>query len=264
MTSLIPICLLLFSVFFLHGCAKAPVPEKSLPPPFNPQEIDVILEGFETQRRNVRSCFGSGRLSIQTREGADDVNILVAGQKDPFRVKLEITHPWGRPLLHIVMNESTLQAVVFHHKRVYRGKPMDALPGGPLPIPLAPDIVWSLIRGFPIVAGHTRAASGKGGEIALLDEKDAILEVITFGSDDGFPVMVSFFEHAVDIHYSPFDENDGIQSARLVKLVHPDSGTSLELELNERVFNRAIPPAVFELDVPRGFEVRELSALGTE
>jgi hypothetical protein len=248
-------------VFFFHGCAKPPAPQKPRLQPFDPSEIRVILEDFRTQQRRVHTCFGTGRLTIRTPEGEDDVKLLVAGQKSPFHVRFEVTHPWGRPLLHLVMSESTLEAVVFPQKRVYRGRPQDVLPTGSLPIPLRPDILWSLVRGFPVVPAHARGGPAKAGQIALFGENDEVRQVITFGSDRALPLCVSFFDPALDVYYGPFDDDDGIRWAPLAKVVHSGSETSLALALKERVFNRSLPSELFQTEVPRGFKVRALSNL---
>jgi hypothetical protein len=260
-TCLIGLLLVALPILLAQGCAPAPIRESASPPPFQASEIERILSTFEAQGVKVQSCFGNGRLTVGVKDGEDDVNVLLVGQRDPFKVRIEITHPWGRPLVHMVMSASSVEAVAFPQKRFYRGRPEDVLLPRLLPVPLAPDLVWSLVRGFPVIARHARAVSPVGNEIVLLGRDDARIETISFRSDGEFPTRVSFPGMAVDLSFCPFEDKGGILWARHVVLIHSGSRTRLDLELGDRVCNRAIPSSLFELEVPAGYEVRELGGL---
>lgn len=249
------ILIVLLPGIFFQGCATLPPPPS---PPLGEGEAAAILANFEDQERRVRTCFGNGSMSIETADGEENVSALVVAQKEPFRAKLEITHPWGSPILHLYADDTVVEAVAFPLKRVYRGKPEDVLLPKWLPLPLDPDLIWTLVRGFPLLAGHVRFESRKGDEIRLLDEDGSAVQIVTIRREDGFPTQVFFPATGVTISFSAPEDSDGIQDARKVRLVHSGTGAALELDLKERVFNQPIPSELFELRVPPHFERRKL------
>ena len=252
---LLGIWIVLLPVILFQSCA--PVPRRPSPP-LGESELAAILANFEDQERRVRTCFGSGHLSIETADGEEDVNALVVAQKDPFRAKLEITHPWGSPVLHLYADDTVIEAVAFPLKRVYRGRPEDVLLPKWLPLPLDPDLIWTLVRGFPMLAKHVRAESPAGDEIRLLGEDDGVVQIIAFQRESAFPIQVSFPGTGATIFFSALEDSDGIQNARKVRVLYSGTGAALELELRERVFNQPVPSALFELTAPPHFERRQI------
>lgn len=255
MKRLLGITVALLPGILFPSCASLPPPP---PPPLGAGEVAAILAGFEDQERRVNTCFGDGRLSIETADGDEDVHVLVAAQKDPFRAKLEITHPWGSPVLHLYADDMVVEAVAFPLKRVYRGRPEDVLLPKWLPLPLAPGLIWTLARGFPMLARHARAESSRGDEIRLLDEDGRPIQIIAFHRKGPFPMEISLPETGAAIFFSALENRGGIQDARKVRLFHSGTGAALELALKERVFNQPVPPEVFEVQAPPHFERRRL------
>ncbi|MBW1673470.1 MAG: hypothetical protein JRJ45_07445, partial [Deltaproteobacteria bacterium] len=44
---------------------------------------------------------GIGKLNLKKGEEEIEANLFAIGS-NPYKIRLEITHPWGRPLLYIV------------------------------------------------------------------------------------------------------------------------------------------------------------------
>ena len=240
-------------LFSLQCCSPLLVQAPS--PPFAKQQILDILSCLEEQEASVLSFFSSGRLVFERNGSESDANILIAGTRDPSCIKVEITHPWGQPLIHILINETKLYIVSFYEKRYYFGLLEDLCFLKFFPAPLEPDQAWSLVRGYPVLRKYDRAVSSKKNQITLLNGTGEAVQVIDFYPESTLPRLVSFPGRDTMLSFSDFQNECEICYARDIRLMGSETGEMLLLELKQMVFNESIPEAILRLEIPPEFEV---------
>ncbi len=244
----------------LQCCVPAVVRPPS--PPFDNQEISQIIESFEEQESLADSLVSSGKLIMREEEEYDDeddsesrYSILMVGRRDPFKVKIEITHPWGRPLLHLLINETHMQILSFHEKRLYQGRLGDLKSMIFFPVELGRDQIWTIIRGYPILGEHMQILSKKNDQIELLDKKGKTIQIIDFWPGSRLPRLLSYTGKGAKASFSDFKTDKQIKYARKIGFDDPEDRTSLEINIKTMVFNKAIPESIFKLSLPPGFEI---------
>ncbi len=247
----VPISLLV--LFLFQSCA--PIPVKPPPSPYGHQETDRIVAGFREQETRVDTFFSSGRLTVKTKNSESGSDILIVGSKNPFKLKIELTHAWGRPLLHIMIHDSVLQILSFTEKKYYHGHlgTPDSLKF--FPARLDPDQVWALLRAYPVLREYSRAVSFKGNQITLLNGKAEPVQVVDLYSESTLPRLVSFPEQGIKVSFSDFKNDKGLKYARKIRLDDSKTETILMLKLKQMVFNKTLPESIFSLKKPKDFEM---------
>ncbi|MBC8419450.1 MAG: hypothetical protein H8E10_12715 [Desulfobacterales bacterium] len=249
-------------LLILTGCAQVPLPVPC--PPLGHQEIGRIVSVFRQQETAVHTLFSSGGMTLKGQGSESEATVLIVATRNPPKIKVEITHPWGRPLLHILINGSSLDILSFSEKRVYSGT-LGNLPLSKLiPVPLSPELLWTLSRAYPALLSHYRVISQKGNQITLLDRRGDQIQVIDLYPDSGLPQSVSFCKQNAVMSFSDFQSSNGISFAGKTGLDGPRDGASLALDIRQMVFNKPVPEEIFRLKIPRDFEVVSLANNGRE
>lgn len=243
-------------IFFL-GCAGVPVQPPS--PPFSPQKIAQILSEIREQEKKAETFFSTGKLMIKGQETGSESDILIVGSITPFRVKIEVTHPWGRPILHILANETNLHILSFPEKRFYIGSLGDSATSKLFPKSIEPDQLWSLVRAFPILRKNEQAVSSKGNQIMLLNQNAEIIQIIDFFPQSNLARLVSFPERNITIHFSNYQKENDICYAREIRMNDPGSENDLSINLKQMVFNKPIPEAIYSIEKPADFKIIHLN-----
>ena len=207
------------------------------------------------QERRVHSLFSLGRLTIKRYGSETELNVLIAGERNSGNIKIEITHPWGRPVVHILINKMRFQTLSFREKRYYYGRLGDSDTSRFFPVRLDPDQIWALIRGYPVVRKHSRAISLKGGQIAFLNKDGEKIQIIGFYPQSSLPCLMSFPGQEVEVSFSDFQNDGGTYYARKIGLNDPETSSILTFDLKQIIFNQAIPKEIFELEKPVDFEI---------
>lgn len=244
-------------LIFFPGCAGIPV--QPPPPPFSPQKIAQILSEIREQENKADTFFSTGKLMIKGEAPESESDILIVGSHSPFRVKIEVTHPWGRPILHILANETNLHILSFPEKRYYVGSLGNSVPSRLFPNSLEPDQLWSLLRGFPILRKNDQAVSLKGNQIMLLNQDAEIVQIIDFFPQSNLPRLITFPERSTKIYFSNYQKENNICYAREIRLSDPESANDLSINLKQMVFNKPIPEAIYNLEKPADFKTLPLN-----
>jgi hypothetical protein len=244
--------LLLFASFFLQFCAPVSIQQPFRL--FDHKKITDLISMSREQERRVHTLFSSGRLTIKGRGSEAELNTLIAGVRDSGKIKIEITHPWGRPLLHILINEKRFEILSFSEKRYYSGHLGSFDPSGIFPGMLDADQIWTFVRGYPVIRKHSRAISLKNNQTTLLNTSGELVQVIDFYPQSSPPCSVVFPGQDIKITFSNFQNEDGIHYAQKVGLNDPRTDSQLTFDLKQVVFNKAIPDEIFQLEKPVGFE----------
>jgi hypothetical protein len=229
-------------------------------PPFDRQQTQTILSAMQQQMEAVDSLVSSGSITLESQGAQSEAEILIVARRNPLDVMIEITHPWGQPLLHIRMNKSRMDVISFSEKRHYQGRLGCPWMLKGVPIPLDLDIIWSLARAYPVLPQYHLARSLKGDQITLLDEQATPLQVVDLNPEGGLPRNVLLCRHDVAISYSDFQEVDGTLYAGKIQLTQEqEMGSLLSLDIRQMICNRPLPEKIFQQEAPPDFEVVPLS-----
>ncbi len=248
--------LILFVLTFLIGCAPlVPYPPT---PPFSQEEAARLIARLKTQGDEVTSFQGIGKLRFKDGEQESEANLLAVGSR-PLRVRLEISHPWGRPLFFVVADNKHTQAVSFVEKKVFRGE-WSRLPVRPFSVlALDPDSLWMVLSGCVPILPHARAASVKQHEIRLFDADEEIREIIAFFPDSRLPRSVHFPEKGITLVLSDYERSDwGLKPSGIV-IMSEGHNQSAEIRYKQLRINKSVPEEIFRLAPPPGFEIVDLN-----
>lgn len=243
----------LLALFFFQYCAPVSIQKSSRP--FDQLKIADLISVSRDQERRVRSLFSLGRLTIKRYGSETELNLLITGVRNSGKIKIEITHPWGRPVVHILINKMKFQILSFGEKRYYHGRLGDSDKSGFFPVRLDPDQIWALIRGYPLVLKHNRAVSLKEDQIAFLNINGEKSQIIDFYPQSTLPRLMSFPGQEVEVSFSDFENEDGTYYARKIGLNDHKTHSILTFDLKKIVFNQAIPKAIFKMEKPVDFEI---------
>ena len=259
---------LLTALAFLAFQCCAPLTVKPPTPAFDKEKITAILSTFEAQEGAAKTLFFSGTLTLKNRDHETDVQILMVAEVTPLtttkseattgafpygRMKIEITHTWGKPLLHILIQGQRLDILDFTEHRFYSGSFRSKRLSERIPVPLDPAILWSLTRAFPALLEHRKTVSFAGNHITLLDDTGVEIQVFELFSEEPLPHRVCFCKHKATLVFSDFENDNGILYARQVHFHGPHNKTELEIEIAQMTFNTSLPEAVFEMEAPPDF-----------
>ena len=264
--------LLTATAFLIFQCCS-PITVNPTSPALEGTKIASLVSAFEAQEGAARTLFYSGTLTLSHPDAETAVQILMiadAGHRAGTgaradtqvcpcgRIKIEITHPWGKPLLHILIRGRKLDILDFTEKRIYRGSLNSRQISERVPMPLDPCVLWSLARAFPVLVEHRRARSFAGNQITLLDHNGDKIQVLELYSGEPLPHRVCFFKEHATLVFSNFENDDGILYARQVNFHSPAYQTGLEIAIDQMTFNKPLPEAVFKMAAPHDFSIIHL------
>ena len=250
--------ILFFATAFFAGCAT--LYETAFQSPFAQEQAMSILSLMEDQGEKASCLYTAGKLVAKNWwYGETESDILIAGNRRPLKLKIEITHPWGQPILHILIQPQRLEVLSFADKKLYLGEPRPDILSKFLPGELDPDVIWTALRGYPRLRSHKRVASLKANQISLFDGEDGEVEILDFYPENTLPRSASFPLQDLNLAFSDFQMSEGILYAREVHVEHTRGKGSLILSTRETVFNRAIPEEIFTIEKPPGFETHYLN-----
>jgi hypothetical protein len=249
--------IVVLGLLLLNGCTSFPRHVPSVP--FGPDETRRVLALFKEQESLVHTFVSSGRLKMRAKGPESESSFLIAGTRDPYKIKIEITHLWGKPILHILIDGIQLGVLSFSEKRLYKGT-LDEL--GRLkffPAHLRTDQIWALARAYPALSEYDRAVSMKGHQVTLLDSKEQPVQVIDFyPQPDLLPRLITFPAQDTRVSFSDFQNSSGIYYAQNVGVAGRNPDTEITFELKQMILNRPIPNEVLMLTSPPDFEVMPL------
>jgi hypothetical protein len=248
---LLPSLLTFFLLLTLSNCA-------TIYKPLEDKDVEVILSRIQAQEDKVYSFYSSGGISIQDRNWESESHVLIAGNRNPFKIKIEVTHPWGRPIVHILIDGKNLQVLSFPEKKLYLGAFTPEALSRFLPGELDANLVWAALRGYPHLLAHYRTTSIRANQIRLFDKKGKVLEIIDLDPGSKLPRMVFFPEKNMGLEFSDFQKLDGIYYARQVRVEDMEGRSNLILKNKKTVFNKTIPQQVFHLEKPPSFGTYDL------
>jgi len=230
----------------LAGCAQF----RPLPPakPISQDQAHRLITQLRAQADEVFSFVGVGKLFFREGEGETGMNLLAVGQR-PSRLRLELTHTWGKPLIYLVADKQNTSVLSFVEHTFYSG-PSSGLQGGPyFPFEFDLEIAWVILSGRIPILPHCRVESLGRNEIALFDRRGETVERLTFAQDGFIPTSIHLARQGLTVALSQFKE--GSMGPYPSKVSISDGGErQLEIRYTSLEFNRPIPEELFRLNPP--------------
>jgi hypothetical protein len=248
-----------FFLFLLCGCAT--LFKTSSSPPLSEQEIETALSGIQEQEKKVFSCYSNGHLTVKNWIWNSDFSLLIVGTKEPYRIKIEVTHPWGQPIVHVLIDKTTLKVLSFQEERLYISAFTPEILSEFFPGNFDIGLIWVVLRGYPNLLEYQKAISLGSDQIRLLNEKKDVVEIIDIHPDNHLPRQVSYPQQGIHMVFSEVLEKQGITYARKIKVKNTKEKGSLVIENNEIGFNREFPEEIFVMEKPPLFETFYLDDL---
>ncbi|RLB30965.1 MAG: hypothetical protein DRH11_14010 [Deltaproteobacteria bacterium] len=244
--------LLTILLVFLQGCATLfPTPTKK---PIPEERIKGVIFDTKAQNRKVVSFLRTGHISVRNGLWQRESNIFAAGTKDPFRIKIEITHSWGYPVFHILISGGKLEVLSFKEKRIYMGDFTPRSLSRLFPGELDPQLIWSILRGYPPLPPYHNAASSKGNQLSLMGENGKEVEKLELDPDTFLPRLAFFPQTGIQVGFSDYRKQGDIRYAKKIKIISLQNSRSLKLWEGKVIFNKNIPDEIFSIQKPPGFQ----------
>ena len=248
----------LFLLILLPHCTtihKPPIQE-----PLSTQTVESIIAAIQEQENKVFSFYAHGRLLAGDWYGQSEANILTAGIKRPFRIKIEITQVWGPPILHILIDQKRLEVLSFKDKTLFLAPFTSEALSAFLPGDIDPEFIWGILRGYPNLVFHEEARSLSKDQISLFHKREEAVEVIDLDPESHLPKSVLFPEKQITLAFADFNDDAGIRYCREVAVSQKGEKRTLTLQDMTFVFNKPIPEEIFSQNKPPSFETRYLDS----
>ena len=223
-------------------------------PPLSKQDIEMALSRIQEQESSVFTCYMNGLLTVKNWIWNSDFNLLIVGTKEPYRIKIEVTHPWGQPIVHFLIDRTTLKVLSFQEERLYISAFTAETLSEFFPGNFDTGLIWAVLRGYPNLLEYQDAIPLGSAQVRLLDDKEDVVEIIDIRPDNLLPKQVSYPQQCINIAFSDIQENQGIYYARKIKVKNMKEKGSLVIENKEIGFNRTIPEQIFVIEKPPLFE----------
>jgi hypothetical protein len=249
--------LILLILLFSCGCAiiPRPYPQKEISLP----DAEKIISDIKAGNDMVRSFYTLGIVSIKGWVMDSDADILIAGIKEPFTMKIEITHSWGKPLLHILIKDSRLEVLSFQEKRIYMGAYTPETLARFLPgLNLDQVIIWSILSGRAPIATHDAVRLLKPDRIILVDNNEKDLETAYLPVDKQLPKKIMFPGQSINISFSDIKEEKEMSYAGKIELTGIKGGKDLSLKINTLSSNISLPDKIFTIENFSSYEIVNL------
>jgi hypothetical protein len=228
-------------------------------PPLPPAKLSMVISQIQGQEEEVRSFFWDGRLTVKQGYWEQELHILVAVTKEPRRIKIEVSDPWGPPVAHLLLDGRTLTALSFAERKVYVGEVTLETISKVFPGNLDPMMIWDVLRAYPSLRPCDHPVSQKADEVSLVDDNGKEIQILDLDPENLQPRLVSFPGLQPRLAFADFREDEGIIYAQEVKVIQ--GKLNLTIHHDKMVFNKPIPKPIFTLEAPPGFETADLAAL---
>lgn len=240
---------LLLILVLTSGCAslRPPLPQLS------PSDLQAVLDRLRVQRHRVTSFYSVGTVTLKKWIAeSEEAAILVVGDQEPLRIKVEITHPWGAPMLHVLVDRGRFAAFSFSDKTLYTGPATSEVLSRFLPTPPDLDHLWALLRGYPALPEVESARSRKGPHLICKGVWSLKLHAESLE-----PQSLAFPQRGLEVAFDDIQTTDGIRYAGVVRYLPRDRGGQVVIRNKRMVFNRKIPEEIYTVKTPGSYRVME-------
>jgi hypothetical protein len=238
------------------GCAPlVPSPPTA---PFSHKETAELISNLRAQGEKIVSFQGLGRVRFKDREEESELNLLAVGCR-PFKIRVEISHPWGKPLFFVLLDGGNVFVLSLVDRKFFRGKSSRLPIQSVFLLGLDLDSLWHILAGTVPILPYSRAVSLKPHEISLLNGAGEVNERVSFYPHSPLPHSVSFPEKGIAVLLSDFREGNLGPNPLKIEIAMNHTDRYVKIRYKDLTRNKPIPEEVFSLDPPPGFEVIELN-----
>lgn len=253
--------LFLLSIF-LYSCGAFRAPELKPVDHTSRPDIKKILETMYEQGNNVSEFYYNGSILINGWFRDSKADIFVAGSKKPFRLKIEISHSWGKPVLYLLVKEEELKIIDFNDRSEYIGEFTPGNLSKFIPnMEYSPDMLWALLRGYPPLLPYTRIYEHDAGIISLEGPNNKILETINFAPGENVIDSISFHPDSLNIEFNDFMKAGDFDYSRVTVLKDIKGSRDITLTRKKIFFNKDIPGEIFTLKKPSSFKTINIAEM---
>jgi hypothetical protein len=246
-------CLPVLCLLLLSSCAG--LGRSLFEKPLSERALGVVVADLKKQNQDVQSFFSSGRLWVKGWYGGDgEADIFAATTSNPFRMKVEATHPWGQPLLYLLEEGKDFRLLSYPERKLYLGELSGRSLSRLLPGDMDPSVLRDILRAYPVLEMSYRVLSKGGSEISFSNQQGAEVRVVKLDPETLLPREVVLPHQNVKLVFEDFQESGGFRYAGKVTVVHSLGGKLMVYTVDKMVFNQEIPDQVFTLQAPPGFE----------
>lgn len=240
----------------LPGCAWIGRPPAEFP--FDRAGIRKIIDRVSRDNDQVATFISSGQATFKNWAWGAEAKTLLIGQREPLRLKIELTHSWGVPILHILIRDGNMEILSFSENRLYRGTYSPGTLSKFIDVYLEIDYLWSILRGYPALESYDRLIPSSPDRLILADQEGKELETLGIDLKTLEISSTSFPGSGIRISFSGYVTEKGIPYAKKIRVDTRGLGKHLILSHEGMVFNREMPAAVFTMRTPPGFEIIDL------
>ncbi len=234
------------------ACARI----EPLPPgqPFTREKTAELISGLRKKARILTDFQGLGKLTLIRTLSETEENLFAVGAS-PLRMRLEISHPWGKPLFHIVADEKNLSVLSLLEKRLILVSPEPGAARPPVLFQLGLDSAWKILSGLAPVLHHKKAVSFKPNEIEIYNAKGKKIQRICFHGNPPVPRSVYFPGKHIVLTFSDYKRFPQGLFSRNITVKDRLNKRTLNIRYKDLKLNRAVPEEVFRIHIPEGFKV---------
>jgi hypothetical protein len=203
---------------------------------------------MKAQADEVSSFLGTGKLLFREGLQETDMNLLAVGRR-PSKIRLELTHSWGKPLLYIVAENRNTSVLSFVEHTFYSGPPSGLPREQFFPLELDLEAVWLILSGRIPILPHCTVASLRPNEITLFDGQGEAVERLFFSQGLTLPTEIHLPGQGFALALSRFKEGTLGRYPSRVSISQGDE-RQLEILYTSLHHNRPIPDEIFRLNPP--------------
>lgn len=226
--------------------------------PLKGREISDAFFHLSREDLKAETFFGTGQLTVEGRDTYSRAPILFIGRRNPLELRIEVTHPWGKPLANMLVKTDGFLLVAFQEAKYYVGDGAAMSRQGILPLQLSPIELWGVARGYPFLEGFKPVFDGVPDGIGLKGEYGKVIRL------DGLnPVAALLPEKEIEIAYDDFTLEAGVAFAKEVRITSSRDGLTVTVKREQMEVNTALSDDIFRIEIPEGYErVRIMNSAG--
>jgi hypothetical protein len=95
--------------------------------------------------------------------------------------------------------------------------------------------------------------------VELLNNEGSTVQLIKLRSDPLLPFQINFPKNGFKMSFRDYEDSNHIHFARKIRLEGPDD-IKFKLRLKQAIFNKTIPPELFEIKIPSNYKVFSVSS----
>ena len=246
--------LFLLSIF-IYSCSTFRTPVLNPVDHTSRPDIKKILETMDEQGNSVNRFYYNGSILINGWFRDSTANIFVAGSREPYMFKIEISHSWGKPILYLLVKEEELKIIDFNDRSEYVGEFTPRNLSKFIPnMEYSPAVLWALLRGYPPLLPYTRIYEQHAGTISLEGRNNKFLETIHFSPGENVIHSISLHPDSLNIKFNDLMKSGDVHYARETVLKDIKGSRDITIIRNRIFFNRDIPWEIFTLKKPSSFK----------